>query len=304
MDVDKLIDAYVQEVAQLLPGKQRKDVALELYGLVCQELQLRAATQGRPLDPDTALEGLRAFGKPEDVAARYYEPWIIIPPTATRKFTFAALIGALVLIALSPLSNTPARSGQLAVAIFAWLGALLTYFAIQSLQDRRRNASNLWVPRPDGSVSRVGSLAIIVMICIGIVAYGAPNWLFSQFTQGRSLPAWLNYDPSFQSSRLPVLFFLWGCQAFLLSVLAIRGRWNPMLRRVDVCLEIGVALVLIWFLVAGPVFKEVVPNKVAMSAIDVCVLLLFVDVGIKLYREASRVRLPDELRSETRGAPG
>lgn len=298
MDVDALIDAYIQEVAQLLPGKQRKDVALELYGLVRQELQLRASSQGQPLDSDTAIEGLRAFGKPEDVAARYYEPWVIIPPTETRKFMFAALVGTLVLMALSPLSDTPARSGQLAVAILAWLGALLTYFAVLGLH-RRKNAASPWLPRTSDGVSRVGSLAIIVMICIGIVAYGAPNWLFSQLTQGRSLPAWLDYDPTFQSLRLPVLFFLWGCQAILLVVLVIRGRWNPMLRRVDVCLELGIAAVLIWFFAAGHVFKEVSPNKVAMSAIDVCVLLLFVDAGIKLYREGSRVRPPDELRSET-----
>lgn len=296
MDVDALIDAYIQDVAQFLPGKQRKDVALELYGLVREELQLRAASQGRPLDSETAMEGLRAFGKPQEVAARYYDPWVIIPPAETRKFVFAAFIGTLVLMALSPLSNAQARSGQLAVAILAWLGALLTYFAILSLH-RRRNASSPWLPRMRDSVSRVGSLATIVMICVGTVAYGAPNWLFSQLSHGRSLPVWLDYDPTFQSSRLPVLFYLWGCQAILLAVLAIRGRWNSMLRRVDVCLELGVALVLIWFPVSGHVFKEVAPNNIAVRAIDVCVLLLFVDAAIKLYREGSRVRPPDELLS-------
>jgi hypothetical protein len=140
---------------------------------------------------------------------------------------------------------------------------------------------------------------IIVMICIGILAYGAPGWLFSQLSGGRSLPAWLAYDPAFEASRLPVLFLLWGCQAVLLLVLAIRGQWNSALRRVDVYLELGVALVLVWFLAAGRIFKEVSPNKVAMNAIAVCVLLLLIDAGIKRYREQSRVHPPDELHLET-----
>jgi hypothetical protein len=299
MDVDTLIDAYVQDVVQLLPRKQRKDVALELRGLVRDELQLRAASEGRTLDTHIALEGLRAFGKPPEVAARYFEPWIIIPQTETRRFAFAAIVGALVLLALSPLSNPSVRSGQFGIAILAWLGALVTYFGILSFRDRRKNTANLWVPREGDRVSRAGALAIIVMICVGMVAFGAPSWLFSQFSRGLSFPDWLDYDPTFHSSRLPVLFFLWGCQAVLLAVLAIRGRWNQVLRRVDVCLEIAVGLVLIWFLAAGNVFKEVAPNKVALSAITACVLLLLIDAGLKLYRHVSRIPPADTLSSET-----
>ena len=298
MDVNALIDDYIQDVAQLLPGKQRKDVALELYGLVRQELELKAAPQGRPLDSEIAMEGLRAFGKPADVAARYYEPWVIIPPTETRNFLFAAFIGTLVLLALSPLSDASARSGFLVLGILAWLGALLAYFAILGLHQRK-SAASPWLPRTRDGVSRAGSIMIIVMICIGIVAYGAPNWLFSQLSGGRSLPAWLAYDPTFQSSRLPVLFLLWGCQAILLLVLAIRGQWNSVLRRVDVYFELGVTLVLVWFLAVGRIFKEASPNKVAMNAIAVCILLLLIDAGIKRYREQSRVRPSDGLRLET-----
>jgi hypothetical protein len=230
---------------------------------------------------------LRAFGTPQDVAARYFEPWILIPQTETRKFTVAAIIGASVLIALSPLTSV--GSGQLAIAILAWIGALVINFGIWSFAQRRKTVANLWVPRDGDHVSRVGSLLQIAMICLGVVAYGAPRWLFSQLSHGKSLAAWLDYDPAFHSSRLPVLFFLWGCQAILLAVLVGRGRWNTVLRRADVCLEIGIVLALIWFMVAGHVFKEVVPNTVALSALRVFALLVFVDVGVKLYRGVSRI---------------
>jgi hypothetical protein len=299
MDVDALIEVYIREVVQLLPRRQRQDVALELRGLVHEELQGRATSQRRTLDANIALDGLRAFGKPQDVAARYYEPWIIIAPTETRRFTFAALIGALVLMALSPLIAAPARSGQLALLMLAWLGALVSYFAIRSFIARRRTGGNLWVPRENDRVSRTGSVAIIAMICIGIAAYGAPGWLFSRFSHGQLLPALLAYDPAFQSTRLPVLFFLWVCQAVLLAVLFVRGRWNPVLRRVDVSLEIAVGLVLVWFQGAGSVFKDVASNKVALSAISAVALLLFIDAGVKLYRGVNRIPSPDEFRSET-----
>lgn len=298
MDVDGLIEAYVQEVTQLLPRKLRNDVALELRGLVRDELHSRAASQGRTLDANIALEGLRAFGKPRDVAARYHEPWIIIPPTETRRFAFAAIVGALVLIALTPLSNPPAQPGQVGIALLAWLGALVTYFGIQSFIHRRSSVTKPWVPRDVDSASRIGSLALIALIGVGIVVYGAPGWVFSQLTHGRQLSAWLDYDPTFHSTRLPVLFAIWGCQAVLLAVVVVRGRWNSVMRRVNISLEFAVALVLIWFVVAGNVFKEAAPNKAALSTISVFALLLLIDAGVRLYKGVSRNPPHDELHSE------
>jgi hypothetical protein len=297
MDVDALIDAYVQDVARLLPRKHRTDVALELRELVREELQSRAASQGRALDADIALEGLRAFGRPQDVAARYFEPWVVIPPTETRRFVFAAIISTLVLAALSPLNHEPSLARQLGLAILAWLGVLVVYFGIQSFRHRHGNATNSWVPRGSDHVNRAGSIALIALIFVGIVAYGAPGWLFSQLTHGLKLSSWLDYDPAFHSSRLPVLFFLWICQAVLLAALAIRGRWNPVLRRVDIGLETGVVLALVWFLVSGGVFKEAIPNRAAVSLISAFVLILLIDIGVKLYR--GRILPADEIRSGT-----
>ncbi len=289
MDVDALIDTYVQDVVQLLPRRQRDDVALELRGLVHEELQSRAASRGHALGAEIALDGLRAFGRPQEVAARYYEPWTIIPPTETRRCVFAAVVGAAVLVALSPLGSAPPQPAQLGVAILAWLGLLAAYFGIQSLAQRRSGAAKPWTPRAHDSVSRVGSLALIALIGVGMLAYGAPGWIYSQFTHGQTLSARLDYDPAFHATRLPVLFALWGCQAILLVVLAARARWTPLLRRVDAWLEIGVALVLVWFVVAGRVFRESALNSAALNLISVVILLLAIDVGVKFYRGSRRM---------------
>ncbi|WP_158884909.1 hypothetical protein [Rhodanobacter sp. L36] len=289
MDVDSMIATYVDDVTQLLPRKQRRDVALELRELVREELQGRAAAQGRVLDADIALAGLRAFGTPQDVAARYFEPWVIVPATQTRRFGFAAVIGIAVLVALTPLSNESSPANSLALAILAWLGVLVVYFGCRSLMQRRGASEAAWVPRERDKVNRIGSVLLIVVIGLGIIAYGAPGWLFAQLTHGHKLAAWLDYDPTFHDTRLPVLFVLWGCQAILFATLAVRGRWNVSLRRVDVALGAAVVLVLLWFLVAGPVFREAVPNRVALSLISASILFLLIDIGVKLYRGVDRV---------------
>ncbi len=283
MDVDMLIDAYVRDVTQLLPRKQRNDTALELRELLREELRSRAAACGGELDAKMAVEGLRAFGTPQDVAARYYEPWIIIPAARTRSFGFAALAGALVLLALTPLSDDPSRGDQVALAILAWVGCLVAYFGLWSAVQRRTGAK-AWVPRDRDAVNRAGSLALIALIGAGIVAYAAPAWLFAQFTHGHALPTRLAYDATFRATRLPVIFVLWACQAVLLAILAVRGRWNPVLRRVDLGLEAGVTLALTWFVAAGAVFQESVPNKFGLAYLSSFALLLAIDLGFKLYR--------------------
>jgi hypothetical protein len=301
MDVEALIEAYVEDVKQLLPRKQREDVAFELRQLVREELQARAASLGRPLDADIALEGLRAFGKPQDVAARYCEPLIIIPQTETRKFALAAIVGALVLIALSPLGTGPSLGDQVVLAILAWLGALVTFFGLRSL-IQRNNVAQPWAPRDRDRTSRAGSIALVALICVGILAYAAPSWLFAQFTHGATLPASLELDPVFRSSRLPALFALWGCQAVLFAVLTVRGRWNPLLRRVDAGLESGIVAVLVWFVAAGSVFKEATPNKGALSWISAFALIMLVDLGVKLYRGLGPMSPPsDRLEASSLG---
>lgn len=100
-------------------------------------------------------------------------------------------------------------------------------------------------------MNRGASLAFIAMIGVGILVYGAPRWLFAQLTHGQVLAPFFDYDPAFQSTRLRVLFALWIQQAVLLALLVVRGRWNALLCRVDVALEMGVVAVLIWKVAAG-----------------------------------------------------
>ena len=91
-----LIDRYVVEVARQLPAKSGEDVAKELHSLLSDALDARAAHTGRPKDEALAVEVLREFGKPGDVAARYREPGYLIGPEWYPIFKSVAL-GALLL---------------------------------------------------------------------------------------------------------------------------------------------------------------------------------------------------------------
>ncbi len=96
MNANDVIESYVTDVAVRLPRKQRNDVAFELRALLNEGLQDKAAAAGRPADADDpaiATEFLRAFGRPEDVAARYRPTLTIIDPADGPKFLRAAVIG-------------------------------------------------------------------------------------------------------------------------------------------------------------------------------------------------------------------
>jgi hypothetical protein len=86
-----LIDRYVVEVARHLPAKNAEDVAEELRSLLSDALEARAARTGRPKDEALAVEVLREFGEPEEVAARYRGPKQLIGPDWYPIFKSVAL---------------------------------------------------------------------------------------------------------------------------------------------------------------------------------------------------------------------
>src|SRR5207344_1899034 len=97
MNANEVIESYVTDVAVQLPRKQRNDVAFELRALINEGLQDRAEAAGRALDAAMAIEFLRVFGRPTDVAARYRPTLTIIDPADGHRFLRAAVIGLMVI---------------------------------------------------------------------------------------------------------------------------------------------------------------------------------------------------------------
>ncbi|MEO8505435.1 MAG: hypothetical protein ABI609_16180 [Acidobacteriota bacterium] len=72
--------------------KQRNDVAFELRALIDEGLEDKAKTTGRAADAAMATELVHAFGRPEDVAARYRPTLTIVDPAEVHSFVRAAVI--------------------------------------------------------------------------------------------------------------------------------------------------------------------------------------------------------------------
>jgi len=94
-----LIERYLYKVGEELPAKQRDDVKAELRSLLLDALEDRAAEAGRPVDEELAVEVVRDFGKPEQVAERYRPPgqYLIGP----RLFPVFLDVAKIILIGLA-----------------------------------------------------------------------------------------------------------------------------------------------------------------------------------------------------------
>ena len=201
----------------------------------------------------------------------------------------AAILGALVIMvgvltapsaAAHPHQATNAATG----AILGWLGFLVVVFAARSWARRRWPSLIAWRPRDPDKASRVGSIALVAIIALGIVCYGSPTWVAAQFTGG-PVPAWmarLAYAPDFQSTRLPWLLTLWVAQALLMAWVALDGRWRALTRRIEAGLALAVSLALIWFWAVGPMFQVDAVDHTAKVWLAPVAMLMLLYAGWKI----------------------
>jgi hypothetical protein len=297
MQPDELIASYVADVAGKLPIRMRGDVALELRSLLQEQLQARSAAAGRAPDAAMTVAMLQAFGHPERVAARYHPQWAIIDPGDTRNFVLAAVVGGALLVAASvptALLHPERYRGPEAFLVW-WLGALVLYFGLKSWALRRYPKQRAWNPHSieTHQPKRLGSVVLALLICAGVVAYGAPQWLYAQLSGGRQLAHWLDYDAAFRLERLPWLLALWTGQGVLFLVAAIRGRWTSRMRWLNRAFSLGAMAVLAWFIHAGRLFVESVPNESALAFARAFLFVMLIDMGVKIYREVAGGRVPD-----------
>ncbi len=297
MQPDELIASYVADVAGQLPIRMRGDVALELRSLLREQLQERGAAAERAPDAAMTVEMLRAFGDPVEVAARYRPQWAIVDPRDTRNFVLAAVVGGALLAAASVPTALlhPEQYRGPEVFLVWWLGVLVLYFGVKSWALRRYPKQRAWNPHPVAThePKRLGSIALVLVICAGVVAFGAPQWLYAQLSGGRQLTHWLDYDAAFRAVRLPWLLGLWAGQGVLVLIAAIRGAWTSAMRWLNLAFSLGAMAVLAWFIHAGRLFVEAVPNESALAFARAFLFVMLIDVGVKIYREVAGVRVPD-----------
>lgn len=275
MDVQKQIDLYVGDVIKHLPRNQRRDVGDELTALLREELAGKS--------PDDATAALRAFGRPSEVAARYHPAIAIVDPSDTRSFLIAALAGVVVVALIS--APVIARHGRDAanVLMLAWLGFLVCWFGLKGWIWRRWPKSGQWRPRDHDAANRGGTLALILIILLGMVCYGAPQWLFATLTGGLRLAPMLDYTDDFRDHRLPWLLATWGCAVVLMIVVLVEGRWRPATRAISVAVNIATILILTWFRFGAPMFVTPSIDANVRAALAFIIGVVLIDTAVRLY---------------------
>ena len=300
-----VVDAYVNDVARRLPRAMRNDVALELQALLSDEVQGRADAGGRAADEAMALDLVRAFGSPEEVAERYRPAaFVIIPTTRSGKFAAIALGG----VALQWLVTLPAallkEPGREAVALGGWwltqgIGALwwpgfMVTAAIIAGWARHKwppAQPTTWRPRGQDSdrINRTLWTFGGVAAALGIAAVTSARWVFEQFLPPQVGVAFA-FDPDIITVGGAMVVAMWSLTALALAIVFFEGRWRPLTRNLDFVLSTMWFAALTWLVVGPRIYLSPATDESAKGWIALVALLVLIDLGVKNYRLAQRPR--------------
>lgn len=299
MNANDLVESYVTDVAVQLPRKQRNDVAFELRALINEELQARAEAAGRDVDAAMATEFLQAFGRPEEVAARYRPTLTIIDPADGHKFLRATVIGLAVIWCLGlwmrlgqPIGSAGDALNLLgqwwtgtAIPSLWWPGVLVVWFGVAAWVRR----TSVWKPRAGDRIhgGRVAMVMGLVGILCGLFVLIDPRWVLDFFWGGRAAPAAyeaLTYTDTFLRRQAPWLFALLVLNIPVFLVVIMMGRWSPFMRRIETGLGLLTCAAMAWTVLGGPVFMASSSDRTAKFLIVLIIAFVLIDAAIKLHR--------------------
>ncbi len=294
MHATAVIETYIDDTVRLLPRRQRDDVASELRSLLNEEMHARAQESGRPADESLALELVRNYGHPNEVAARYQAPWAIIDPADSTSFVRAAIIGAGALALLGAMSmRLPSLRGTgdnlVKIGILAWLGLLVVAFGAKNWIRRHWPATVRWEHRDRDRANRVAAAVVVPIATFFVVLYGAPGWVLDRISGGRLDTSWAAYTADFQRLRLPCFIGLMVGLLALLSFVAIEGRWRRVTRRINIGLNMALACLILSFAVDGNVFQSSQVDQIARNVLALVAVIYLPSVGVQLFGEIGRL---------------
>lgn len=303
MNANDVIESYVAEVAVQLPRGQRNDVAFELRALIDEGLQDKGEAAGRDVDAAMAIEFLRAFGRPVEVAARYRPALTIIDPADGGSFLRASVIGLAIIWSAGLLASLqqPIDSGWdllqaigqwwggIVIPSLWWPGALVTGFAAAAWGRRRWPQTSEWKPRA-GDRTKGGRAAMVlglVGMVGGVLVLLDPHWVLDFFWGGRAAPAAyeaLSYTESFLRKQGPLLLVLLVLYTLMFAGATVSGRWSARMRRFETGLSLLLCVVMAWTALDGPVLRAQSSDGVARFTLVLLILVTLADIGIKQYR--------------------
>ena len=307
----EVIDRYVHEIGEHLPGNLRSDVEAEFRSLLMDGLEERARAAGRPPDPLLADAVIREFGAPKEVAKRYLpQDQYLIGPRLFPSYLVAVKIAVIVIAAASGGifiaaivgSVTGHREGpdllavahtiwQLALGVFFNLALVTLVFAIiERVQTRREATAPAWNPAmlppvkdPD-RISQAGMVVEMYLILLFAVLFNFyPQWVGMVFIDGRVhltgllLPAFAAY--------MALLNVFWALDFALHLIVLSHGRWRSETRAAELGLGLYGAVILYLVITGPPLFKL---DFLVKAALKVVLVLVLFGSSQRLYRLLKR----------------
>ena len=318
MDTQTVIEDYVNKVAAKLPRKLRNDVGLELRTLLTEQLASAGRDAGRLPDSEMAMDVLRRFGPPGEVAARYSPRGfqLIEPEYSTLVVALAvfcvAVQWAITLPAVFSSRMTFAdwwlRWG---LSAFAWAGVLVLWFGLASWIQRRSPADPgngarpwthwiFWVPFPrewrpgePEATERRAAMGAAPLGAVLTIFFIAPAWIL-----GRLLPAgtdisWAVYDDHFRGWLLPPLIALMAMRLVLLAAAALNKRRRARTETLRAGLWVCFVTLLYWAVFGGRIFAYPATDALFKAWLLVFLLVNTLQIFVWIRRAATRVRVPE-----------
>ena len=324
MDAQVVIDSYINTIAAQLPRRLRNDVGVELRTLLTEQLTAAAAAAGRSPDEKLATDVVRAFGRPEEVAARYSpRGFQIIDPEHAPAFVklsaaCVAIQWALTLPAVFASRMTfSAWWMSWGFGAFAWVGALVVWFGLATWGRRRSLDSGslsppwyeflLWLPAPgSGLVSEwqpvdraanerrveLGALPIGVVVTIFLIA---PAWFLGLLTRAGTNTSWALYDEHFSRTLLPVLIVLMVVRLVLCATAGMSARLRAQLAMSRLGLPVCFVCLLYWTVFGWHIFANPVVDALFKAWLLIYLLINTIQIVVWTHRALTRVRVPTAL---------
>lgn len=303
MNANDVIESYVTEVALRLPRRQRNDVAFELHALIDEGLQDKAEASGRAVDAAMATEFLQAFGRPEDVAARYRPTLTIIDPADGHRFLRATVIGLAIIWCLGLLERLqqPIGSGAELLGVIAqwwlgtvvaslwWPGVLVVYFGLAAWVHRRWPNTAVWKPRASDHIhgGRAGMVMALAGILCGTYVLIDPRVVLDVVWNGRAAAVAyeaLTYTDTLLHRQGPWVLALLLVNIFMFITRIVMGRWPAIMRRIETVLSLITCAVLTWTVLDGPIFMTETSDKTAKFFLALIVVYILTHLAIIAYR--------------------
>jgi hypothetical protein len=277
-----LIDKYISEVGDYLPGRMKADIQAEIRSLIEDMLDERSQLSNRARDDKgLVVEVLKEFGSPKKVASSYLPQRYLIGPQlfpifmmVLRVVFLVVIIVTLVTMSVSIVQNAHSIDEGIkiftqtlinfvtsALSIFGnivFIFALVEWLSPKVLKEKIETWDPLSLDLEEES-ERVKPMEMIWGVFFTIVAILIFNFYshiigMVYVTEDGTWMRFLNFSAEFYR-YLPWLNLLWGLDIVLSIVIARAGRWQPVTRWLNAGLKLGFIVTMIVLATGAPLVE-------------------------------------------------